>query len=136
MNNVQLIGRVGNDVEVRFIGNGTAVCEINLAVNDGFGENRKTVWLGVTVWGKTAEVAGKYVSKGDQIGISGRLTQDEWEDKTTGKKQRKTKVTASDLHLLGGGKASGPEARQPREARVDGAPTGQPGRQDEEDIPF
>jgi len=104
MNQVNLIGRVGSDVELKFTPSGKEVAEINLAVDDGWGENKKTAWIGVTLWGKTAEIAGKYVHKGDQVAITGRLTQDEWEDKTTGKKQRKTKVTASELHLLSNGK--------------------------------
>ena len=102
MNSVNLIGRVGNDVETKFTPGGKEVCEINLAVDDGWGENKRTAWIGVTLWGKTAEIAGKYVRKGDRVAITGRLTQDSWDDKTTGKKQTKTKVTASDLHLLSG----------------------------------
>lgn len=100
MNQVNVIGRVGAEIEIRYTASGKAVGELNLAVDDGYGENKKTVWLGVTLWGQTAELAQKAVRKGDRLGITGRLSQDEWEDKTTGKKQRKTKVTASEMHLL------------------------------------
>jgi single-strand DNA-binding protein len=100
MNQVNVIGRLGADIELRYTPAGKAVCEMNLAVDDGWGENKKTVWLGVTVWGATAELAAKALSKGSRVGITGRLSQEEWEDKNTGKKQRKTKVTCQDMHLL------------------------------------
>lgn len=100
MNNVNIIGRLGSDPEVRSTPSGKAVAEINLAVDDGWGENKKTAWIGVVLWGATAELAGKALRKGDRVGITGRLSQDEWEDKATGKKQRKTKVTAESMHLI------------------------------------
>lgn len=100
MNSVNIIGRVGQDIEVRFTPSGKAVAELNLAVDDGWGENKKTAWIGVVLWGVTAELAGRALQKGDRVGISGRLSQDEWEDKATGKKQRKTKVTGEQMTLL------------------------------------
>jgi len=100
MNQVNIIGRVGAEIELRHTPSGKAVTEVNLAVDDGFGENKKTAWIGCTLWGATAECAAKYVRKGDRLGISGRLSQEEWEDKTTGKKQRKTKVTCENMHLI------------------------------------
>jgi len=100
MNSVNIIGRVGGEVELRYTHSGKAVAELTLAVDDGWGENKKTVWIGVTIWGATAELAKKAVRKGDRLGISGRLSQEEWDDKETGKKQRKTKVTCDSMHLL------------------------------------
>jgi len=100
MNTVNLIGRVGADIELKYTPSGKAVTELNLAVDDGWGENKKTVWIGVTIWGATAELAAKALTKGSRVGINGRLSQEEWEDKNTGKKQRKTKVTCEQMHLL------------------------------------
>jgi len=100
MNNVNIIGRVGGEVELRQIPSGKSVAQLTLAVDDGWGENKKTVWVGVTLWGATAELAAKAVQKGDRLGITGRLSQEEWDDKETGKKQRKTKVTCESMHLL------------------------------------
>lgn len=100
MNSVNVIGRVGGEIELRYTPSGKAVAEINLAVDDGWGENKKTVWLVVVIWGATAELAARSVNKGDRLGITGRLSQDEWEDKQNGKKQRKTKVTCEAMHLL------------------------------------
>jgi single-strand DNA-binding protein len=100
MNTVNIIGRVGADIELRHTPAGKAVTELNLAVDDGWGENKKTVWIGVTIWGATAELAAKALTKGSRVGINGRLSQEEWEDKNTGKKQRKTKVTCESMHLI------------------------------------
>jgi single-strand DNA-binding protein len=129
MNSVNLIGRVGNDIELRYTPSGKAVTEISLAVDDGWGENKKTAWIGVTVWGQTAEIAAKYVRKGDQIGVSGRLSQEEWEGKD-GKKQRKTKVTCDHLQL--------PPKRDERAAPASRAkPEPEPqASQDDDEIPF
>ena len=99
MNSVNIIGRIGGEIELRHTPSGKAVAEINLAVDDGWGENKKTVWIGVTLWGATAELAARALTKGDRVGITGRLSQDEWVG-NDGKKQRKTKVTCESMHLL------------------------------------
>jgi len=136
MNNVNIIGRLGSDFDLKYTPSGKAVCELNLAVNDGYGENKKTVWLGVTIWGATAELAKKALNKGDLVGISGRLSQEEWEGKD-GKKQRKTKVTCQDMFLLGGKRNDTMEqqARQPiaRQAQQQPAEAANP---EDEEIPF
>ena len=135
MNKVNLIGRVGSDIELRYTPAGKAVTDVNLAVDDGFGENKKTAWIGVTIWGVTAEVAAKYVRKGDKLGISGRLSQEEWTDKTTGKTQRKTKVTCDEMDLLGEKRGDS----QPRNMAGSEARTAQPTEkfQDtDQEIPF
>ena len=98
MNSVNITGRVGGEVDLRYTASGKAVAALTLAVDDGWGENKKTAWIGVTLWGATAELAKKAVQKGDRLGISGRLSQEEWEDKE-GKKQRKTKVTCESMDL-------------------------------------
>jgi single-strand DNA-binding protein len=113
MNSVNIIGRVGQDIEVRFTQSGKAVAELNLAVDDGWGENKKTAWIGVVLWGATAELAGKALQKGDRVGISGRLSQDEWEDKATGKKQRKTKITGENMTLLSPKREQSEKRQQP-----------------------
>jgi len=136
MNQVNIIGRVGADIELRYTPSGKAVTEINLAVDDGWGENKKTAWIGVTVWGTTAELAGKAVRKGDRLGITGRLTQEEWEDKTTGKKQRKTKVTCENMHLIEAKRDAGTQ-HQPQDAHNTAkANAYQPQPTDEDEPPF
>lgn len=98
MNSVNITGRVGGEIDLRYTPGGKAVAQLTLAVDDGWGEHKKTAWIGVTLWGATAELAKKAVQKGDRLGISGRLSQEEWEDKD-GKKQRKTKVTCESMDL-------------------------------------
>jgi single-strand DNA-binding protein len=111
MNQVNLIGRLGSDPEIRYTPKGTAVTNVNLAVDDGWGDKKKTHWIGLVLWDKTAEIAGKYTGKGRQVAISGRLTQEEWEDKETGKKRGKTVVTVERLHLLSDNQKSEAAAR-------------------------
>lgn len=138
MNQVNIIGRVGGEVELRHTPAGKAVAALTLAVDDGFGENKKTAWIGVTLWGATAECAHKYVRKGDRLGISGRLSQEEWEDKA-GKKQRKTKVTCESMDLLTDKRSddqaqTGPPAG--RRADQNGAPPPPPTDDPDDDLPF
>ena len=137
MNQVNLIGRVGADPELRYTPTGKAVCEINLAVDDGWGENKKTAWIGVVLWEQKAQLVGKYVRKGDRLGITGRLSQDEWTDKETGKKQRKTKVICEAVHLLGD-KRDGQSPPQQSQHNESKANAHQPQGQDDDgdDIPF
>jgi single-strand DNA-binding protein len=136
MNSVNIIGRLGRDPELKYTPSGKAVCELNLAVDDGWGENKKTAWIGCVLWDKKAELAAQHLHKGDQVGITGRLTQDSWDDKETGKKQTKTKVTAEAMHFIGG-KKEGQTERSPtqertRPARPEDLITDDP----EDDIPF
>jgi len=139
MNQVNIIGRVGGEFELRHTASGKAVTEINLAIDDGFGENKKTAWIGVTLWGATAECAVKYVRKGDRLGISGRLSQEEWEDKATGKKQRKTKITCENMHLLTDKRGDSPvQSSEPRRqpAGMPPAPAASADENEDEDLPF
>lgn len=100
MNSVNLIGRCGASPEIRYTPSGKAVATMNLAVDDGWGEKKKTVWVSVTLWGQTAELAQKALAKGDRVGITGRLSMDEWDDKQTGKKVTKLKVTGESIDLI------------------------------------
>ena len=115
-NKVILVGNLTRDPEVRYIPSGTAVCDISLAVNSQW-TDRKTnerkeevTFVEVTLWGRTAEIAGEYLTKGRPVLIEGRLTLDSWEDKETGQKRSKLKVVADGMQLLGsrdGGGGSG-----------------------------
>ena len=106
-NKVILVGNLTRDPEVRYTTGGTAVTEVSLAVNrqwtDRSTNERKeeTTFVEVTLWGRTAEIAGEYLSKGRPCLIEGRLQLDQWEDKETGKKRSKLKVVGDTLQLLG-----------------------------------
>jgi single-strand DNA-binding protein len=104
-NKVILMGNVTRDPELRYIASGTAVTDITLAVNDrrktAAGEwVEETTFVDVTLWGRTAEIAGEYVTKGSPLLIDGRLKLDTWEK--DGKKNSKLRVVCDRMQLLGG----------------------------------
>ena len=107
-NKIILMGNLTRDPEVRYTTGGSAVTEISLAVNrqwtDRQTKERKeeVTFVEVTLWGRTAEIAGEYLSKGRPCMIEGRLQLDRWEDKETGKNRSKLKVVGESLQLLGG----------------------------------
>ena len=104
-NKVQLIGHVGQAPEVKVFGEGKKVANISLATNESYinakGEKvEETQWHKVKAWGKTAEIIEKYVTKGKEIAIEGKLTYSDYLDKD-GVKRYITEVVASDILLLG-----------------------------------
>jgi single-strand DNA-binding protein len=120
-NLVQLGGNLARDVETKYLPSGTAIADFSIAVNRVWkdaqsGEKKEEVtFAGCTAFGKTAENIAKYFSKGDQIFVQGRLKQDTWEDKETGKKQSKTKVVVESFEFIGGKKANNATAPEPGE---------------------
>ncbi len=121
-NRVILVGNLTRDVELRYTPSQTAVTDIGLAVNERVKRNNEWVeevnFFDVTLWGRTAEVASEYLSKGSSILIEGRLKMDSWEQ--DGQKRYKIKVVGERMQMLGGksggGVGSGPkmaESRQP-----------------------
>lgn len=120
-NKVLLIGNVTRDPEVKYTPKGTAVAELGLAVNRTWfdkGSNSKkeeTTFVDVSLFGRQAEVAGEYLSKGRPVMIEGRLHLDTWDDKTSGQKRSKLKVICENLQMLGsGGKGQGkPQSSEP-----------------------
>lgn len=92
-NNVQLIGRVGMNPEVKRLDSGNTVCNMSIAVTekrkDSKGEwNDYTTWWNLIAWGNRAESIEKYVGKGDEILVQGKLDNTSWEDKSGNKRQR------------------------------------------------
>ena len=75
MNNVVLIGNLARDPELRYStgANGTAICRFTVAVNDGFGERRRTDFIPIVVFGKTAENCDRYLKKGSKVCVNGRI---------------------------------------------------------------
>ena len=104
-NKVQLIGHVGQEPEVKTFGEGKKVANITIATNDSYTNEKgekvdQTEWHRVTAWGKTAEIIEKYVTKGKEIAIEGKLTHRSYDDKE-GNKRYVTEVVASEILLLG-----------------------------------
>lgn len=108
-NRVVLVGNLTRDVEIRYIPSGMAVCDIGLAVNDRVKRNNEwideTTFVDVTLWGRQAEVANEYLSKGSPVLIEGRLKLDTWEQE--GQKRSKLKVVGEKMQMLGGRSGSG-----------------------------
>ncbi len=72
-----LAGHLGRDPEMRYLPDGTAVTNFSIAVNDGWGDNKKTIWFRVSAWRKQAETVNAYLSKGSKVLVEGRLQADE-----------------------------------------------------------
>lgn len=102
-NRVILVGNLTRDVELRYIPSGSAVTDISLAVNERVKRNEQWVeeahFFDVTLWGRTAEVAAEYLSKGSSVLIEGRLRLDRWEQ--DGQKRSKVKIVGERMQMLG-----------------------------------
>lgn len=110
LNQVTLLGNLTKDVEIRFVPSGQAVANLRLALNRKYkassGEWKEEVtYVGVEVWGKTAEACGEYLHKGSPVLIEGRLILKEWEKE--GVKRSQLEVAAERVQFLGGKKAEG-----------------------------
>lgn len=154
-NRVILVGNLTRDIEIRYTPGGTAVTDMGMAVNDRRKNQAgewvdETTFVDVTLWGRTAEVAGEYLSKGSPVLVEGRLKLDTWE--TDGQKRSKLRVVCDRMQMLGGRGGSGGEGgggrsggnahfqndeyATPSAPRREAQPTGSgPGYADE-DIPF
>ena len=102
-----LAGRLSAEPNLRYTPAGKAVCNFNVAVDDGYGDKKKTVWFRVTAWDKTAENVNQYLGKGSQVLIEGRMNPDEnggpiiWE-RSDGTPAASYEITASTVRFLGG----------------------------------
>lgn len=106
VNKVILLGRLGNDPEVRTTQNGTVVANLSLATNDGMGDNITTEWHRVVVFGKSAEAIQRYTSKGSQLFIEGRIQTNKYQDKN-GETKYSTNIVANNFQFIGGGNSQG-----------------------------
>lgn len=107
-NKVQLIGHVGNDPEIKTFDGGKKLANFTLATNESYKNDKgekveETQWHKLVAWGKTAEIIEKYVSKGKEIAIEGKLSHKSYEDKD-GIKRYVTEIVATEILLLGSNK--------------------------------
>lgn len=96
MNVFNAIGRVGKDAIVRYTQSGKAVAGWSLAVDDGWGQNKQTVWLDCSLWGDRAEKLAPFITKGAQIGVTGSIGTREHDGKTY------VTLRVQDVTLIGG----------------------------------
>jgi len=112
MNKVILIGNLGANPEMRFTQGGQAVANLRIATSERWtdrnGQKQETTeWHRVVVFGKQAEIAGQYLTKGRQVCIEGRIQTRQWQDQQ-GQKRYTTEVVAQRVEFIGGRGAQGP----------------------------
>ena len=115
-NKITLVGNLGRDPELRYTPQGTPVCSFSLATNerrkDKTGEMQdQTTWFRVTLWGRQAETASQYLTKGRPVYIEGRLRVEEWTDRD-GKPRHTLEVHGTDMQFIGGGRSEEPTAEK------------------------
>jgi single-strand DNA-binding protein len=107
LNRVMLIGNLGSDPEQRFLQNGGAVCNFSIATTEyylkGGEQKERTEWHRIVFFGRLAEIAEEYLSKGSNVYVEGSLRTETWEDRD-GNKRQTTKIIGSKLIMLGQGK--------------------------------
>ena len=104
-NKVQLIGNLGNDPEIINLESGKTLAKFSIATNESYTNNKgekitDTQWHNVVAWGKTAQIIEKYVGKGKEVAIEGKLTNRSYETKT-GEKRYITEIVCNELMMLG-----------------------------------
>ncbi len=102
MNTATVIGRAGQDAEIRYFESGKVKTTFSLAVNrwDSKSKDNVTDWFNIEVWDKQAEFAGEYVKKGREVAVDGRISISKWTDQT-GEEKERFLVVANDIRLLG-----------------------------------
>lgn len=113
VNKVILIGRLGTDPEVKTVSGGNTVARLSVATSENWTDRdgqrqERTEWHRVVVWGKLAELCGKYLAKGRQVYLEGRLQTRSWEDQQ-GQKKYTTEIVASTVQFLGSSQGMGME---------------------------
>lgn len=103
INSITLIGRVGTEPDIKYFDTGkeSVKCKFTLAVNRRTREGEHTDWFNIETWGKTAQIAKDYVTKGKQIGVKGHLKFDNWVDNRTGVNRSSPIIVVEQLELLG-----------------------------------
>lgn len=97
INSVNIVGRIGQDTDMKYFESGTNKATNSLAVR----RYQETDWFSLEAWGKTAEVMGNYVRKGGLIGVIGELKFEEWNDRNSGELRSKAVIKVNQLDLLG-----------------------------------
>jgi len=102
VNNLTIIGRLTRDPESQNVGaENTALCKFSIANNQGKKEDPNSVsFYDVITWGKSAESCGKYLKKGSQVVISGRIQQERWQDKESGGNRSKVVINAQNVQFV------------------------------------
>lgn len=139
VNKVILVGNLGKDPEVRHLENGRAVANFSLATSETYKNKQgervtNTEWHNIVLWSPIAEIAEKFLKKGNQVYIEGKLTSRSWDDQD-GNKRYTTEVVGNNLTLLGtksdGESGGSSNMSQSSESEVTSIP-----QDDSDDLPF
>lgn len=122
LNKVILIGRLGRDPETRYMPNGEAVCNFSVATSEKYtdknGQRQEaTEWHNVTMYRKLAEIAGKYLTKGSQVYLEGKIQSRKYTDKN-GVERTAYDIIANELKMLGGNAQTPAQKPQPAQAQA------------------
>ena len=101
VNKVFIMGNLTRDVELKSLDSGSPLAEFGVAMNEKYKDKESVTFVDITVWGSLAENCSKYLSKGSPVFVEGKLNMDSWEDKTSGQKRTKLKVTGLNVQFLG-----------------------------------
>lgn len=148
LNQVNIIGRLGQDPEVKFMSNGTAVCNITVATSERWkdkqtGEQKEeTEWHRMVIYGRLAEVAGEYLRKGSLAFFEGSLKTRKWQDQQ-GVDKYTTEIRVEKMKILstnnGGQQQGGGQQQRPQQQQQQRQPQQQQGNQSmnfDDDVPF
>lgn len=148
INKVILIGNLGNDPEVRYTPNGSAVANITLATSTSWRDKQtgelqeRTEWHRIAFFNRLAEIVGEYLHKGSKIYVEGSLRTRKWQDKTTGADRYTTEIIANEMQMLdsrgNSNNANGSGYQSNTSRNSDDAPSLVPDRDIDldDDIPF
>jgi single-strand DNA-binding protein len=117
LNKVIIIGRLTKDVELKYTQSGKAVAQFSIAVDDGYGDNKRTYYPNIVVWGKSAETCSNCIAKGSKVAVCGKLTTRSYDGKD-GKKVYVTEVVADmydGVQFLDSKKQGGQAQEEPAE---------------------
>ena len=142
LNKVILIGNLGRDPETRTLESGTVMCRFSIATTETY-KNKQgekishTEWHNIVLWRNLAEVADKYLHKGDKVLIEGRMRSRSWEDKESGQMRYITEILADQMQMMGTAK----KTSEKENTDVVGEPTSDSFVQEspiqiEDDLPF
>ncbi|ORJ57677.1 single-stranded DNA-binding protein [Geothermobacter hydrogeniphilus] len=152
VNKVILVGNLGKDPELRYTPTGTAVCNFSIATTERFKDRdgqqqTKTEWHNIVVWRQLAEICGKYLHKGKQVYIEGKIQTRSYEDRD-GNKRYITEIVADEMRMLGGRNDEGyqrpaapaqpqqPQAQSSAQQQPASGGFQEPGYNTDDDIPF
>ena len=140
VNQCNFTGRLGKDIDLKYTASGSAVANFSIACGDDYKDKQgqkveQTNWVNIVMFGKLAEIAGKYLQKGSQVYISGKQVTRKWQDKD-GNDRYTTEIVANEMKMLGGKGDSQPAAsaqQQQAPSQQDDTP---PSGGEWDDIPF